>query len=96
MKKNILKITFATALAVVAGVTAYQAQDKEMMSDLALANVEALARDEGSGDIEIVCGLNGGACWMRSGAICFVGEATYYYYCQFVGYTWTSCSSQCN
>lgn len=79
----------------VAGVTAYHAQDKEMMSDLALANVEALARDEGSGDIEIVCGLNGGACWMRSGAICFVGEATYYY-CQFVGYTWTSCSSQCN
>ena len=39
MKKLILKITFATALAVVAGVTAYQAQDKEMMSDLALANV---------------------------------------------------------
>ena len=30
MKKNILKITFATALAVVAGVTAYQAQDKEI------------------------------------------------------------------
>ena len=49
MKKNILKITFAAALAVVAGVTAYQAQDKEMMSDLALANVEALARDENTG-----------------------------------------------
>ena len=29
MKKNILKITFAAALAVVAGVTAYQAQNKE-------------------------------------------------------------------
>ena len=47
MKKNILKITFAAALAVVAGVTAYQAQDKEALSDLALANVEALARMEG-------------------------------------------------
>ena len=35
MKKNILKITFAAALAVVAGVMAYQAQDKEVMSDLA-------------------------------------------------------------
>ncbi len=49
MKKNILKIVFAAALAVVAGVTAYQAQNKEMMSDLALANVEALARDENTG-----------------------------------------------
>ena len=49
MKKNILKITFAAALAVVAGVMAYQAQDKEVMSDLALANVEALAGGELSG-----------------------------------------------
>ena len=49
MKKNILKITFAAALAVGAGVTAYQAQNKEMMSDLALVNVEALARDENTG-----------------------------------------------
>ncbi len=46
MKKNILKITFAAALVVVAGVTAYHAQDKEILSDLALANVEALADDE--------------------------------------------------
>ena len=46
MKKLILKITFATALAVVAGVTAYQAQDKEMMSDLALANVRNCLRSE--------------------------------------------------
>ena len=45
-QKNILKITFAAALAVVAGVMAYQAQDKEVMSDLALANVEALAMIE--------------------------------------------------
>lgn len=50
MRKNILKITFAAALAVVAGVTAYQAQDKKVMSDLALANVEALARIEGDDD----------------------------------------------
>ncbi|OUN80032.1 MULTISPECIES: NVEALA domain-containing protein [unclassified Bacteroides] len=49
MKSRFLKITFAAALAVVAGVTAYQAQDKEVMSDLALANVEALAGGELSG-----------------------------------------------
>ena len=34
----------------VAGGTAYQAQDKEMMSDLALANVEALANGEGGSE----------------------------------------------
>lgn len=49
MKSRFLKITFAAALAVVAGVTAYHAQDKETLSDLALANVEALARIEGDG-----------------------------------------------
>lgn len=49
MKLRFLKIVFAAALAVVVGVTAYQAQDKEIMSDLALANVEALAHDENPG-----------------------------------------------
>ena len=48
MKLKILQIVFAAALAMVSGVTAYQAQDKEVMSDLALANVEALARGEGN------------------------------------------------
>ena len=36
MKSKFLKIAFAAALAVVSGVTAYQAQDKEILSDLAL------------------------------------------------------------
>ena len=31
-----MKLAFAAALAVAAGVTAYQAQEKEMMSDLTL------------------------------------------------------------
>lgn len=46
MKNTILKIAFAAALAVVAGVTAYNAQNKEELSDLALENIEALAGDE--------------------------------------------------
>lgn len=46
MKSRFLKITFAAALVVVAGVTAYHAQDKETLSDLTLANIEALAGDE--------------------------------------------------
>ena len=47
MKKNMMKLAFAAALAVAAGVTAYQAQEKEMMSDLTMENVEALASGEG-------------------------------------------------
>lgn len=46
MKNTILKIAFAVALAVVAGVTAYNAQNKEELSDLALENIEALAGGE--------------------------------------------------
>lgn len=48
MKLNFFKIVFAAALAVVSGVTVYHAQHKEMLSDLTLANVEALARGESS------------------------------------------------
>ena len=47
MKKNIMKLVFAATLAVAAGVSAYQAQEKEMMSDLTMENVEALASGEG-------------------------------------------------
>lgn len=46
MKNTILKIVFVAALAVVAGVTAYNAQNKEELSDLALENIEALAGGE--------------------------------------------------
>ena len=49
MKKNILKLTFITAVAVAAGYTAYsQSQKTEALSDLAMENVEALARGEAS------------------------------------------------
>ena len=34
----------------VAGITLYRAQEKEMLSDIALSNVEALARGESDGD----------------------------------------------
>ena len=70
MKSRFLKIVLAAALTVVSGVTAYQAQDKEVMSDLALANVEALANEEiGNGRWVVTvysptswrCDPNGGA-----------------------------------
>lgn len=50
MKTTILKLIFSAALIVVAGITLYRAQEKEMLSDITLSNVEALARGEGDGD----------------------------------------------
>lgn len=56
MKKNILKLVFASAFALVAGYSVYASQKKVEMSDLAMANVEALASGEGSSqDCEIYC-----------------------------------------
>ena len=47
--KKIMKIAFVAAFAAVAGYGVYANQQSEAMSDLALANVEALAQSEGSG-----------------------------------------------
>lgn len=48
MKKNILKLVFASAFALVAGYSVYASQQKVEISDLVMANVEALASGEGS------------------------------------------------
>lgn len=52
MNKKILKIVFSSAFALVAGYSVYASQQNAEMSDLAMANVEALASGEniGSGD----------------------------------------------
>lgn len=90
-----MKLVFASAFALVAGYSVYASQKKVEMSDLAMANVEALAQDNELEEVEIICGQNSGPCWMKSGMLCFVDEA-HDYACQFVGYTWASCSSLCN
>ncbi len=46
MKKNILKATIVAAFALIAGMNVYNAQRSDVMSDWALANVEALASGE--------------------------------------------------
>ena len=46
MKANLLKSVFVIAIAMIAGVNVYNAQEAEPMSDVAMANVEALASDE--------------------------------------------------
>ena len=50
MKKNILKVAFVAAIALVSGVNVFNSQKTKSLSDVVLANVEALAMDsEGSG-----------------------------------------------
>lgn len=44
MKGKILKVTIVAAFALIAGFNVYNAQKSDVMSDLALANVEALAQ----------------------------------------------------
>lgn len=47
MKKNILKVTLVAAFTLIAGYNVYTSQKSDVeMSDLALANVEALAGNE--------------------------------------------------
>jgi hypothetical protein len=46
MKKNIRAVMMIVAIALVVGVNMFNSQRAIAMSDIALANVEALARDE--------------------------------------------------
>ena len=45
-KKNILKATLVAAFGLIAGFNVYNSQKSDVMSELALANVEALASGE--------------------------------------------------
>ena len=49
MKKNFIKAAFVAAFASIAGYGVYTSQQKVEMSDLAMANVEALANGEDEG-----------------------------------------------
>ena len=51
MKKNILKATLVAAFGLIAGFNVYNSQKSDVMSELALANVEALADDAESGEV---------------------------------------------
>ena len=49
MRKRIVQVAFAVAIALVSGINVFNAQKAEVLSDTALANVEALAQSEASG-----------------------------------------------
>ena len=50
MNKKVMKAVFVAAIAMVSGINVFNAQKSEMLSDIALANVEALAGEEWDGD----------------------------------------------
>ena len=50
MKTNFMKVAFVAAIAFVSSITVFNSQKSELeLSDIALANVEALADDENPG-----------------------------------------------
>lgn len=89
MKTNILKVILVAAFALVAGYNVYHSQKTEVVSNITLANIEALARpegDDGGGGATITCSRSCsdgvGRCWIRSNSG----------YCAFTGYQADSCS----
>ncbi len=61
MKKNILKVAFVVAIALVSGINMFNSHKTETLSDIVLANVEALALDNeiGGSVHELTCGQSG-------------------------------------
>ena len=63
MKKNILKATLVAAFGLIAGFNVYNSQKSDVMSELALANVEALARYEVNPDCPNGCTSGNTGCY---------------------------------
>lgn len=97
MKNKILKTVFGAALFAVAGYGVYINQTKKTLSDVMLANLEALGRYESS-EVEIVCNQNDytspGQCWEDDGG-CYI-LMQWYNQCRFCGYQAARCTSVCN
>lgn len=94
MKKHIIGVIAFAAIAVAAGWGYIQNKQNVKLSDLAMENIEALARDEG---VEIVCGAHEGACWTEdySQPEYNCGEYTMVRPCKFSGYMRDFCASPC-
>lgn len=59
MNKSFLKVAMVAVVAAVAGISVYTSQKADAMSDIALANVEALANGEsGGGVVSCYCKTN--------------------------------------
>ena len=49
MKKNIMKVALVAVVGLIAGINVFNTQKAEVLSDVAMANVEALAQVQNSG-----------------------------------------------
>lgn len=96
--KKFAKMTIVAVFVVVAALGFYQSQNNNpQLSELVLANVEALARYE-LPDVEVSCNQHDytspGQCWQEDGDC--VRLMQNYRRCRFSGYQYTSCTSICN
>lgn len=81
-------------IAIAAGWNFNQGKNEIALSDLALANVEALAGGEDG--FEIICGRYEGACWQTDYNTFYnCGEFTMVHGCKFNGSMGYSCYSPC-
>ena len=76
MKKLLSKIVCAVAVAAIAAYGVYTSPKETQVSNLTLANVEALARYE-LPEVTITCGETEGECW-KPAELCMKGEITDY------------------
>ena len=97
---NIMKIkkTFgllaAVAVVAAAGWNYQQSKQSEGLSELVLANVEALATGE---DFEVTCGRQEGKCWTTDyNTMHNCGEYTMVHGCKFTGSMSDTCYDPCN
>lgn len=67
--KTVFKTIFVAAFALVAGYGVYASQQKVGMSDLAMANIEALANGEGDGN-HITCYSGSGSSFLCKCSTC--------------------------
>lgn len=95
MRRKLLATLILAAGVAFAGYNMGQSQNEESaLSNLVLANVEALARGE-LPEVEISCGQSSGKCWAAYGD-CYVSWVIRYDDCRFTGYTYNSCSTPCD
>lgn len=66
--KKMIKIAFVAAFVAIAGYGAYANQKANAMSDLMLANLEALASGESGGNV-YCCGNYGTCMWIVGGGV---------------------------
>lgn len=71
--KKFVKLAFVAAFAAIAGYGVYTSQKSDSVSDLLLANVEALARGESDGNCRTNADYTAICNYYDSGAICPCG-----------------------